>query len=746
MLDLPGDLWQRMSLISHLQNEADRQPAQTRDIIYDAKRFILSNRAIIERAPLQTYSSALVFSPLNSEIRTAFADHIPQWIKTVPRVLDNWDSALQVLEGHTLGVNCVVFSFNSELLASGSWDRTVRLWEASTGNLRVVLDGHTKKVNSLAFSADGRILASGSDDATVRLWDPSTGESLAVLSGHTGKVWSVAVSSDSKLLASIGEGRRNLYFSDDKIKNSAYVIRLWDLATREPLRFLVGHNAFVTSLAFSPHKNLLASGSADCTVRLWDVSDYDSHRVLEGHSGQINFVVFSPDGRLLASASDDGTVRIWDPASGERLRVLENHSDEIASVAFSADPTLLVSTSSDGTLELWDLSMGDACGGARSAGLDGISSLRWPGHRDASFSANGKLFAFGCPDGNVRIRETPTGGLLAFPLFECIPDVPETHQVFSADGKMLASARVNDVVLRDAITGDFLRVLKGHSDSVTSVEFSPRSDTKLVASGSLDHTIRLWDPLTGDMRHVLRGHSGCVSGICFSGDGKFLASWSWSFEFTVRVWDPSTGELYRIIESKEGVRHAVFSSDSSVVAITDLGSFDCKIRIWEMSTGMIRRDFLVGTRKVIFSPDNSLFVAMGESSIELWDLETGQRIEKLKMCSNPLRNNYELNFSSCGTKLFNRTAVYHLQSQTAIISPGPNPYPKLPLINDWLTIEGQHLLWLPPAYRPKETASQHNRVYLGRNDKRQPIVIEIDPQAAPDCRYPQWPINSVVVA
>jgi uncharacterized protein with WD repeat len=291
----------------------------------------------------------------------------------------------QTLKAHSGWVSSLAFSPSGNL-ASGSWDRTVKFWDLSTGHEVRAVAAKLKQVQAVAFSHDGKIFAVEDAAYTVTIFDAATGQPIrelptdkSVPSVGISWVYSVAFSPDGRWLASA---------VDDK------TVRIWDVATGTKIRDLSGPRRPVVYVAFSPNGELVATGNDEKSIQIWNVASGAPTSTLTGHKKVINAVAFSPNGTLLASASADKTIRLWDAITGKHIRTLSGHQASVSSISFSPDGRWLASGSWDKTVRIWNVTSGKE-----------VQTLR-PDARaiySVTFDPRNRWLAAGSEDGGIEI-------------------------------------------------------------------------------------------------------------------------------------------------------------------------------------------------------------------------------------------------------------------------------------------------------------------------------------------------------
>jgi WD40 repeat protein len=200
---------------------------------------------------------------------------------------------------------------------------------------------HHSNYRSVTYSPDSKLIASGTADSTILIYDADNFALLETLEARSQTVIGLAFSPDGRTLAS-GQVAGNII--------------LWEVISGNRLRTLYDtHSADVNSLAFSPDGSIMASGSTDKTIVLWDTATWQPIRTLKGHTNSVYSVAFLQDGATLASGARDGTIILWDVASGAKLFALDGNSPDIRSIALSPDGKLLASGSFPGMINIWDL-------------------------------------------------------------------------------------------------------------------------------------------------------------------------------------------------------------------------------------------------------------------------------------------------------------------------------------------------------------------------------------------------------
>jgi WD40 repeat protein len=520
-------------------------------------------------------------------------------------------SLLTTLKGHSDAVYGVAFSpipptplkkgGYEGIIATASGDTTAKLWKKD-GTLITTLRGHSKAVYGVAFSpipptpldkgGYGGIIATASDDTTAKLWKPD-GTLITTLRGHTKRVSAVAFSPIPPTpLTKGGDGGIIATASGDN------TVKLWK-RDGTLITTLNGHNDTVSAVAFSPDSQLIVSGSWDNTVKLWRI-DGTLITTFSGHSSMVYGVAFSPDGKTIASASWDRTVKLWN-RNGDLLTTLEGHQDFVSGVAFSPDSKTIASASSDETVKLWKLE-------------NNLLTLL-KGHsaavRAVAFSPQDNVIATGSEDYTVKLWKRNGSYITTLKGHEDTVG----KVAFSPDGQIIASASRDKTVKLWNVDGTLITNIKDDGGDVNTVAFS--DDGNMIATGSQDLTVKLWK-IDGTPLTTLKGHNQEVWGVTFSPDNQTIASAS--RDNTVKLWKLDGTLITTLIGHRDGVRGVAFSPDGQFIAT---GSQDNTVKLWRTSDGSLVNTFeghSGAVWEVAFAPNTQIIAsASDDTTVKLWD-------------------------------------------------------------------------------------------------------------------------------
>ncbi len=522
--------------------------------------------------------------------------------------------------------------------------------------------GHTHLATCTATDPAGKLAASGSLDNTVKVWDLLSGKLLYTLKGHTNAVTECVFSSDGKTVFSA---------SLDK------TIKMWNVQTGEIIRTFRGHSSGVSSLALSRNNKVVAGGSWDGYVRLWSIQSATELVSYRKHNDIVNSIDFSYDDKLIASASSDEKIILWNISESRVSQYYKKHNAEVTNIKFLFGSKLFASLGKDNKIRIFDYTT------QRETTVIGsgeeLNSLSVSSGGKIVYSISGNTIkGWNVDDGKiVHLAKTKFQNLSALSLdrlttyflavhhktmvlldytsgkelqpYEGYSPVVATVDI-SPDTKIIASGnRDNTIRLWHKETGRDLTILAGHSDYVEFVQFSP--DNKLLASASHDKTIRIWEVSPKGNSKALStftGHTAEVTSLDFRIDGKYIASGS--SDKTVRLWKVATGENVRTFEGhKERVHSVSLSSDGKYIAS---GSWDATIKIWDVNDNKLIHT-LKGHEGDVWSVDfnsaGKLLASGGaDGTIRLWDVEKGKLIKTLTGHSDHVKS---VSFSPDGKQI-----------------------------------------------------------------------------------------------
>lgn len=602
-------------------------------------------------------------------------------------------SEVQVFQGHNGWVTCLDHFPKSRRIITGARDRTLKIWDASTGDelQSIIVVGEPPA--ALWISPDEQMVAvaSARSGVPVKMLDIASGKFVGNLQAHEGAVTAVGFSQDgSHVLTVVEKGfvrlwEVNGFKAAAKFKVPAHsaaaivsadpegpevifsgldrIVKRIKFPEADTLAFERGHNEPITGLKATPKGRSVMTCGRDKLVIIWDGHTGKVVTEFRAHLEQVNAVALNPVRSLAASYDPKAGIKVWDVVTGIVQRNFQTENSEVQCLSFTPGGGFLIAGGRDMTLRAWDVRGRQMIPGMA---LARIRPLKKQMKSDRKFKAmmhaskqSIKRGAFAMAYTLVRDAQALPGYERADAALDLLWSMKEHGRrvglhggwkrknwetpsgvmdvAFSPSAINFLTAQADHTIrMWSTRTGDCQKVLSGHSNLVASLSFSYNG--REAVSGSDDRTVRVWDLNSGRNMLVLKGHTESVSCVAYSRDGKTVLSGSW--DRTLRLWSVPDGVLVRIMRGHEdNITSVQFVHDSDHVVSA---GFEGIVKMWDASSGRMLRD-LKGHRDRItcltVSPDGNLLLSSSmDGTVRLWDIRRGSCLETVEVNQTGVRS------------------------------------------------------------------------------------------------------------
>ncbi len=581
-----------------------------------------------------------------------------------------------ITTGHSNFINAIGYNPDGSLIATGSLDKTIKIWDVSRNMEIRTLGGNDGRISMVQFHPTKNLLLSKADDNQIKIWNLENGE----------EIFKQTVYSYDRDATFCEGGDYVGYMGDD------YNYHLYDYtAQKEISSFPMG---LVMKAGVTPGGGKVIVFDVKRTLHIFDSktgSELASFPSVKEKVPMTNLVV-SPDSKYLAIGFNDNIIRVYDLQSNSEYAVIKSHSNVLIDLVFTSDSKTLISLSHDRTIKGFNLKtkkesfstatdiMGAQCLGIHPkenvfiAGSDykikiykstnGKELNTIEAHAkqvvNMAYDQRGKYLATTHTDINIKIWDLEQNKLDKvlqgfFPVAfsndgrhlvssgnnlklwiwdmvtgEKIKEIDTENELvqsicFSHNGKYVAAVGYLGVIkLFDIKSGKLIKKFTGHVGGVLSITFSP--DDKLMATGGHDQSIRIWDVEAGTETQKLMDHQIAIGEVSFSPDGKWLASGGWDSK--IRLWNTSTWTLANTLEGhKNKVNSVCFNADGTLLASaagnSTVAEADNSIKIWDVASGTEKCTMKGHTHeitKLIYERASDLAISGStDASIRVWN-------------------------------------------------------------------------------------------------------------------------------